>query len=56
MRDYVRRHFGADPRRAERLVHKTADWLRRRCNTSLPEGLPKVAAVFESGRALTATA
>jgi hypothetical protein len=31
MRDYVRRHFDADPPiRAERLVHKTADWLRRR--------------------------
>jgi hypothetical protein len=28
MRDYVRRHFGADPIRAERLVNKTADWLR----------------------------
>jgi radical SAM superfamily enzyme YgiQ (UPF0313 family) len=50
MRDYVRRHFGADPIRAERLVRKTADWLRQRCKTSLREGLPGVTAVFEHSR------
>jgi len=51
MRDYVRRHFGADPIRAEHLVSKTADWLRQRYATSLREGLPRVTAVLEHGRA-----
>ena len=51
MRDYVRRHFGADPIRAERLVTRTADWLRKRYDASLPDGLPKVTAVVEHGRA-----
>ncbi len=51
MRDYVRRHFGADHILAERLVHKTADWLRRRYAASLSEGLPRVTAVLENGRA-----
>jgi radical SAM superfamily enzyme YgiQ (UPF0313 family) len=51
MRDYVRRHFGADPIRAERLVSKTADWLRQRYATSLREGIPRVTAVLEHGRA-----
>jgi len=51
MRDYVRRHFGADPIRAERLVHKTADWLRRHNAAFLPEGLPRVTAVLDNGRA-----
>jgi radical SAM superfamily enzyme YgiQ (UPF0313 family) len=51
MRDYVRRHFGADPIRAERLVNKTADWLRQRYATSLRDGMLWVSAVFEQGRA-----
>jgi hypothetical protein len=51
MRDYVRRHFGADPNRAKRLVNKTADRLRQRYATSLREGLPRVSAIFENGRA-----
>jgi hypothetical protein len=51
MRDYVRRHFGAEPLRAERLVHKTADWLHRRYAASLPNGLPRISAAFENGRA-----
>lgn len=51
MRDYVRRHFGAEPLRAERMVHKTADWLHQRYAASLPNGLPRISAVFENGRA-----
>ena len=50
MRDYLRRHFGADPMRAERLVRGTADWLRRRYAASRPDGLPRITAVFENGR------
>jgi len=51
MRDYVRRHFGADPIRAESLVNKTADWLCQRYATSLREGILRVTAAFEQGRA-----
>ena len=51
MRDYVRRQFGAGPIRAERLVNNTADWLCQRYATSLREGIPRVTAVFEQGRA-----
>jgi radical SAM superfamily enzyme YgiQ (UPF0313 family) len=49
MRDYVRRHFGADPRRAERLVQKTAHWLRQRYLASSHPGLPGVRPVFRNG-------
>jgi radical SAM superfamily enzyme YgiQ (UPF0313 family) len=51
MRDYLRRYFGTDPVRAERLVRKTADWLRRRYAASLRDGLPHITAEFENGRA-----
>jgi hypothetical protein len=51
MRDYVHRHFGANPIRAERLVRKTTDWMRRRYAASLAGGLPLVTAVLENGRA-----
>lgn len=52
MRDYVRRHFGADPRRAERLVRKTAHWLRQRYLASSHPGLP--APLGETARAAAA--
>jgi radical SAM superfamily enzyme YgiQ (UPF0313 family) len=51
MRDYVRRHFGADPARAQRLVDKTAQWLRQRYAASLRDGLPHVTATLKEGGA-----